>query len=181
MSKTNTNTVALIEGAAAINKAIDSIKNRGAKLDASIQLAGLSVLAHATEHGDTTCADRLVLAMPKGARKLALVEWMLAFGQMRKLNAKNKDDAEAIKAGRLFQLDRTRVLNMQGAQDKHWHEFKPEAAIATAFDAQAAVKALLTRMQNAAAAGLTIEHKQAALADAQALVAMLSEEAALAG
>ena len=161
----------LIVGASAINKAIDSIKNRGAKLDASVQLAGLSVLAHASEHGDTTCADRLVAAMPKGARKLALVEWMLAFGQMCKLDPKTEH--EAIKAGRLFKLDRARVLNMAGAEAKQWHEFKPEAAVATAFDAQAAVAALLARMRGATAKGLSIEHRELALKDAQALVQML--------
>lgn len=168
--------IEIIKGAAAINKAIDSIKNRGAKLDASIQLAGLSVLAHASEHGDTTCADRLVAAMPKGARKLALVEWMLAFGQMRKLDAKDKDEAARIKAGALFKLDRERVLNMVGATEKLWHGFKPEADVATAFDAQKAVAALLARMRTAQDGGLSIEHREGALADARALVVMLETQ-----
>lgn len=165
----------IIKGAAAIDKAIASIKNRGAKLDHSIQQAGLSVLAHASEHGDTTCADRLVAAMPKGARKLALVEWMLAYGQVSKLD--QKVDAEAIKAGRLFKLDRTKTLDLNSADEKHWHEFKPEAAIATAFDAQAAVANVLARMRSAQSKGLSIEHKALALADAQALVTLLSEAA----
>lgn len=161
----------LYKGAVAINKAIDSIKNRGAKLDLSIQQAGLSVLAHASEHGDTTCADRLVAALPKGGRKLALVEWMLAFGQIVLLD--HKADAEAIKAGRMFKLDRERKLNLEGAEEKHWHEFKKEAAVQTAFDAQAAVANVLARMKGAVAKGMPIEHKAMALADALALVAML--------
>lgn len=165
--------IELIKGAAGINKAIDSIKNRGAKLDSSIQLAGLSVLAHASEHGDTTCADRLVLAMPKGARKLALVEWMLAYGQMRKLDPKTPDEATRIKAGQTFAIDRSRTLDIAAAQGKAWHEFKPEAAIATAFDAQAAVASLIARLKKAQEGGLTIEHKAEALAQAQALVAAL--------
>lgn len=165
--------IELYKGAAAINKAIDSIKNRGAKLDTSIQLAGLSVLAHASEHGDTTCADRLVLAMPKGARKLALVEWMLAYGQMRKLDQKQADEAARIKEGATFKLDRTRTLDMEAAQAKQWHEFKPEAAIATAFDAQAAVASLIARLKKAQEGGLAIEHKAEALAQAKALVEAL--------
>jgi len=163
----------LYKGATEINKAIASIHNRGAKLDASIQLAGLSVMAHATEHGDTTCADRLVQALPKGARKLAVVEWMLAYSQMRKLDHKQPDEALRIKEGAIFKLDRERKLDLEGAQEKKWHEFKQEAAIATAFDAQSAVAALLARMRGAAAKGLTIEHKAQALADAKALVEML--------
>lgn len=167
-------TMQIIKGAAQINKAIDSIKNRGAKLDSSIQQAGLSVLAHASEHGDTTCADRLVQAMPKGGRKLALVEWMLAFGQMRVLDKSKADEAERIQAGSTFKLDReARKLDLEGASEKMWHEFKKEAAVATAFDAQTAVAALLARMRGAAAKGLTIEHKAQALADAEALVEML--------
>lgn len=163
----------LYKGAAAINKAIESIKNRGAKLDASIQIAGLSVMAHASEHGDTTCADRLVAAMPKGARKLALVEWMLAFGQMRKLDKANADEAQRIKDGALFKLDKTRTLNMEGAADKQWHEFKPEADVATAFDAQKAVQAVLARLKAAGSAGMSIQHKSEALASAKALVEAL--------
>lgn len=168
--------VTLIKGAALINKAIDSIKNRGAKLDASIQQAGLSVLAHASEHGDTTCADRLVSAMPKGARKLALVEWMLAYGQVRLLDKAKEDEAARIKEGATFKLDRERKLDIEAASEKMWHEFKKEAAVQTAFDAQAAVAALLGRMRGAAAKGMQIEHKAQALADAKALVAMLAEQ-----
>lgn len=167
----------IIKGAAAIDKAIASIKNRGAKLDASIQQAGVSVLAHASEHGDTTCADRLVQAMPKGARKLALVEWMLAYGQVRLLDKAKADEAERIKAGAVFKLDRERKLDLEGADEMHWHEFKKEAAIVTAFDAQSAVANVLSRMRGAVAKGMTIEHKEQALKDAQALVAMLSPEA----
>lgn len=163
----------LIKGAALIGKAIDSIKNRGAKLDSSIQLAGLSVLAHASEHGDTTCADRLVNAMPKGARKLALVEWLLAYGQLRFLDKADATEALRIKDGAMFKLERTRTLNLDDAEKKQWHEFKKEAAVQTAFDAQAAVAALLGRMRSATAKGMPIEHKEQAIADAKALLAIL--------
>lgn len=67
--------------AAEINKAIASIHTRGKKLDADIQTAGLSILNHANEHGDSTLADKLVLALPKGSRKLALTEWLLEIGR----------------------------------------------------------------------------------------------------
>lgn len=163
--------LSIIKGAAALNKAIDSIKNRGAKLDASIQQAAVSVLAHASEHGDTTCADRLVQAMPKGARKLALVEFLLAFGQIALLD--KVADKEAIAAGRVFKLDRERKLDLAQAESTPWHEFKKERAVQEAFDAQKAVAAVLARMRGAAAKGLSIEHKEQALADARALVAML--------
>jgi hypothetical protein len=161
----------IIKAAADIKKAIASIANRGAKLDGDIHKAGVSVLAHASEHGDSTLADALVNAMPKGGRKLALVEWMLAHGQLAKLDP--KADKEAIAAGRIFKLDRTRTLNLEGAIETSWVEFKKEAPVHTAFDAQAAVKAVLARLKAANAKGLTVEHKAEALAEAQALVAVL--------
>lgn len=161
----------IIKAAADIKKAITSIANRGAKLDGDIHKAGVSVLAHASEHGDSTLADSLVNAMPKGGRKLALVEWMLAHGQLAKLDP--KADKEAIAAGRIFKLDRTRTLDLKAAIETSWVEFKKEAPVHTAFDAQAAVKSVLARLKAANEKGLTVEHKAEALAEAQALVAAL--------
>lgn len=164
----------LIKSAALIAKAITSIAGRGAKLDKDIHVAGVSVLAHASEHGDTTLCDKLVQAMPKGGRKLALVEWMLAYGQIAKLDP--KQDKDAIAAGRLFKLDRERKFDQEGAVATSWVEFKPEAAVHTAFDAQAAVLSVLARLNKAAKDGLTIEGKAEALAKAQELVAVLGGE-----
>ena len=165
--------VKLIVGAAEIDKAITSIANRGARLDNDIQLAGLSVLAHTAEHGDTGVMDRLVNAMPKSARKLALVEWMLAYGRARKLNPHDKDEAKAIKDGRVFKFDKERTLDLEGAIANPWVGFKKEAPVHTAFDAQAAVKSVLARLAAASKNGLTVENKAQALAEAQALVAAL--------
>lgn len=161
----------LYETVAEMDKAIASIKGRGAKLDGDIHRAGVSVLAHATKHGDTTLADKLVHAMPKGGRKLALVEWMLAFGQIAKLDP--KADKASIADGRLFKLDRARKYDEAGAIGTPWTEFKPEAAVHTAFDVQAAVQSVLRRMKSAAESGMSIEHKAEALRDAQALVVLL--------
>ena len=158
----------LIQGAAAINKAIASIQNRGAKLDGDIHLCGVSALAHASEHGDPSLCDKLVQAMPKGSRKLALVEWMLAHGQIVTLDAK-----VAKETGRVFALDRTKVLDLDAAMAKSWVEFRKESAPATAFDAQKAVQSVLTRLNAASKAGVTVEHKAEALAQARALVAAL--------
>src|SRR5690606_28981785 len=90
----------ILQTAAEVAKAIVSIASRGATPDGDIHTAGVAVLYHAAEHGDATLADKLVHAMPKGGRKLALVEWMLAFGMLSKLDP--KADKEAIASGRLF-------------------------------------------------------------------------------
>lgn len=165
-------TMKLIKGATEINKAIASIANRGAKLDESIHVAGVSALAHTFDHGDPSLCDKLVNAMPRGSRKLALVEWMLAYGTIAKLDP--KEDKDAIAAGRIFKLDKTRKLDTEGAMAESWTEFRKEPAVHTAFDAQAAVASVINRLKSAQNSKLSIEHRAEALAQAQALVAMLA-------
>lgn len=149
----------LIVGTANIDKAIASIANRGKKLDGDIQLAAVSILDHVEQHGDVTLADRLLAAMPKGARKLALVEFLLAFGKLRVLDKANKDDAVRIAAGATFAHDKTKQTNIEGASEKPWYEFKQEKAAIEAFDVQAAVAQLLTRVSKLQADGtVKIEH-----------------------
>jgi hypothetical protein len=153
----------LYSNTADITKAITSIKNRGGKLDADIQLAGLSILQHIEQHGDTTLADKLYDAMPKGARRLALAEWMLAFGMIRALKKQDAADKEAIAAGRSFSIDRTKKTDMPGATAMQWHEFKPEKHVTEeAFDVQAEVQKLLGRIQKAQASGRAIVHPEVA-------------------
>lgn len=163
----------IIKGAAAIQKAITSIQGRGAKLDKDIHLAACSVLAHAAEHGDTTLADKLVQAMPKGGRKLALVAFLLNFGNIRMLDS--KADKAAIDAGRLFTMDKSRKYDCKAAEAVCWTEFKKEADIATVFDAQAAVHSLLNRLKKATEGKLEIHGREAALLEAKALVKALEE------
>lgn len=162
----------IIKGAALIAKAILSISNRGAKLDGDIHLAGVSVLAHVTEHGDTTLADKLVQAMPKGSRKLALVEWMLAHGQVSVLDAK-----AAKETGRVFAIDRAKTYDEAGAIATSWVEFRKEPEVSTAFDAGAAVAAVMKRLTAASKGGKAIEGKSEAIAQAKALLLALEAPA----
>ena len=166
--------------AAEINKAILSIASRGKKLDADIQTAGLSILNHVQEHGDSTLADKLVLALPKGSRKLALTEWLLAFGKLRILEKTNVDDAARIGAGALFAYDKTKSTDLESAAAKPWYDFKPEASPLTAFDAQAAVQGVLAKLAKAQAGGLTIENRAHAIEAAQKLLAALQAPVAVA-
>lgn len=154
MEKKVTKAPALIVGAAAITKAIISIQGRGAKLDGDIQTAGLSILAHIEEHGDTTLADRLYNAMPKGSRRLALAEWFLAYGSVSPVT-----DKALLKAGRVFQMDRDKVTDMAEARLKMWHEMKAQAdtAVAEAFDVQKAFASLMARIRKAQVEGLRLD------------------------
>lgn len=156
--------LALIVGAAALEKAIGSIKNRGAKLDGDIQHAALSVLKHVDGCGDTTLADRLFNAMPNGSRRLALAEWFVTFGRMVALNSKT--DSEAIKTGRVFKYEHERKTDMEGAVLKPWHECRREAAPSEVFDVQAAFASLMKRIHKAQKDGVRL------VADGNMLIAL---------
>lgn len=164
-------TFKIIKGAAELNKAIASIQNRGAKLDQSIHEAAVSVLVHAKAHGDTTLADKLVHAMPKGGRKLALVEFLLAFGPVSKLDT--VADKERIQAGGVFKLDKEKELRQAEAEAMPWTEFRKEPSVQEAFDAQAAVASVLKRLRAAGEKKLSVEHLAEARAEAKALLAAL--------
>lgn len=150
----------LLIGAAMIDKAIASIKLRSAKITTDIQTAALSILAHVEEHGDTTLADRLYLAMGKGQRRSSLAMWFVAFGKMRILDKDSKDDLNAIKAGRIFAHDKTRTTNMAGANLKQWHEMQKEEELNKVFDVHAAYLNLMKRIQAAQKEGVTIENAE---------------------
>uniref|UniRef100_A0A7M2QM07 Uncharacterized protein n=1 Tax=feces metagenome TaxID=1861841 RepID=A0A7M2QM07_9ZZZZ len=165
--------------AAEINKAIASIATRGKKLDADIQTAGVSILNHADQHGDSTLADKLVQALPKGSRKLALVEWMLAFGKLRLLDKAVPEDAARIAAGAYFAYDKTKRTDIESALAKPWFDFKPEAPILTAFDAQAAVQGVLSKLTKAMAGGLEIQNRAHAIEAARKMLDALEAQPAV--
>lgn len=128
----------LISGTAELNKAIDSVINRGKKLDDSIQLLGLSLLSHTDEHGDITLMNRLLVSFPKGSRRNAFAEWALKFGKYSLNTAADKKDVP-------FHFARERTTDLLGAEGTMWTEFKPEQDIDQVFDFGAMLQALLKK------------------------------------
>lgn len=125
----------------AIVLAIASIKTRGAKLDNDIQLTGLSILAHIQQHREVSLFGQLYDAMPKGSRKNALLKWAVAFGAISVNMDKDTCKAQPF----LFNKERADSeagSNLQGATDKPWFTFKPEATPRDAFNLEATIKAL---------------------------------------
>lgn len=113
-------TATVILSAALTEKLIVSIKGRGAKLDADIHQAALSVCAHHAQHGDTTLANRLLAAMPKSGRRNALQSWMLAFDGKLALN-----DDKATKAEKpLVHSKEGTAFDQAGADATPFWEFK---------------------------------------------------------
>lgn len=121
-----------------IEARIAVISKAGKKLDADIQLVGLSCLAHIEAHGDVRLFNRLYLAMPKGSRKTALTGWALAFGKLKANDGDNKKDVP-------FLYDKERVTNMVDAAQKPWYDFAPEKSPDEMFDVVGALNNLLRK------------------------------------
>lgn len=128
----------LIVGTADLNKAIDSIVNRGKKLDDSIQLAGLSLLNHTQEHGDITLMNRMLVSFPKGSRRNAFAEWALKFGKYQLNTGPDKKEVP-------FHYAKERTTDLIGAEGTPWTEFKPEPDIDQVFDFGAMLAALIKK------------------------------------
>lgn len=131
---------AIITDLAKLNKAIDSIAGRAKKLDADIQVAALSAIAHVEKCGDIGPVNRLFLALGKGHRKSALTEWLLAFGRVVANDGEDKKDKP-------FVFAKDKATNLEDGDAHPWYEFKPEPAPDQVFDIQAAVAALIKRAE----------------------------------
>lgn len=162
--------------AAAIDTAIKSIALRGKRLDHDIHVTGTSCIQHIELHGDVTLLNRLVLALPKGARKTAFVEWALAFGKVQVLDKGNAKDADAIARGDIFKFDKTKTTKLEDAIAKAWYEFKPEGDILDHFDVNAVVAQLMRKYSKAQKDGLKIEGIEDAKAQLRALMQSLETQ-----
>lgn len=134
-----------------IDKAIASIKSRGAKLDADIQTCALSILAHIDKHGDITKFTALFEAMPKGSRRNALVAWACEFG---KLAVNLEPETKALKP---FLFKRDAETNLASAAGKPWFDFKPEKPVDEEFDFASQLQRLLQKAQKAKDAGKPVK------------------------
>lgn len=125
---------------------------RGAKWVKDGQGFGLEVLEHVDAHGDVTVADSLVNAMPKGTKRNAMIEWLLAYGKLGLLAQPNKE------TGALFSFDKARSTDLAGAKEKPWQEFQPEPDPLLVFDAQAVTIKALQKLLATSKKAKTVEH-----------------------
>lgn len=128
---------------AELNKAIASIKARGAKLDQFIQTTAVDVLVHFSKYQDNGVVNRLYLALPNGARKKALESWLLAYGALK------PNTNKTTKAEQPFVYDREKKTDPVAAASDMWYNHKPEKAVDEVFDLQKAVRAILNKAAKA--------------------------------
>ena len=122
-----------------LNAAIDGLKKRNLSVQADIQALGLACIEHLS-HGNRDPLNRLMGALTRPQTK-PFSEWVMAFAQ-----AKRNTD-KSTKATIPFLFDKERTTDLVGAAAKPWFDFAPEkaAAVAEAFDFQAATMAFLKR------------------------------------
>lgn len=146
----------LIVGTAAISKAVESIAKRGAKLDADIQLTGVSILAHIDEHHNVTLLNDLYHSLPKGARKNAMAEWAVANGKVSINEGPNRKDMP-------FLYAKDKKTDLALAWEKPWYEFAPTPDLIQVFDVQAAIAKILKQAAKARKDNPDVEVKGEAL------------------
>lgn len=164
-----------IVGHAAITKAITSIGTRGKKLDGDIQHAALSIIAHidGIGQGDTSLANALMGAMPKGSRAAALAEWFVTFGTLRLLDKSVVAEADKIEKGQFFKNDRTKPLNVEGGAAVMWHDMKKVPVKPDTVDVGDAVASLLKKLGKVDIAKM--ENLSTALAELTKLTTLVIE------
>lgn len=107
----------MFEGEAAINKAIASIKRRGASLQNDMHKAAVSCLAHADKHGNVTPMRNLLEAVPNAVRKNALRSWAEQFGKFTWNDTTKTLD-----------FDKSKSTTLDAAIAEPFWQWQPEAA-----------------------------------------------------
>lgn len=129
-----------------LDLAIKSIATRGKKLDEDIQAAALSAIWHFGVRtngageliGDVGFINRLFKALGKGARHVAMTEWLTKFGGV-------SANTGADKADNPFRKDKNKVVDLEGAAKTPWFEMKPSKAPDEVFDYYALLMSALNK------------------------------------
>ena len=153
--------------------AIQHIAITGKGLDDAVQSVGLDVLQHVDQHGEVSLANKLLKALPKGARAKALADWFRRFGKI----AVNTDKATAKEFPLVF--DKAGTTDMELATSTPWYTCRQDKPLAVEFDFAGQLASLIKRAQAAQAKGMHVKGaEQLAALQAHAPSAQRTEEAA---
>lgn len=104
------------------------------------QELAMASLQHLEDHGDTGYLNRLYLAMPKGTKSSAMIQWILAFSRLEANTGEDKSEKPFIAV-----KGNGKVNKLEEAAKKPWYDFKPEPKPDEVFDFQAAMLALIKK------------------------------------
>lgn len=125
----------LLSGAAAIEKALQSITRKGQSLQKDIHVAACSVLDHVGKHREISLVTKLLAAMPDMSRRNAMRAWFDTFGMV----AFDGNDAK-------FDGNKKQRLGDAMAMPFHSPKFKSEAEYVP-LDIPAAIASLVKKLE----------------------------------
>lgn len=131
--------------------AIQNIAITGKGLDDAVQSVGLDVLQHVELNGEVSLANKLLKALPKGARAKALADWFQMHGKI----IVNTDRATAKAFPLVFH--KQGVTRLAEAAAKPWYKCKQDKPLAVEFDFAGQLMSLLKRANEAASKGLEVK------------------------
>ncbi|GEM_PF-1559569 len=129
---------------AAISKLCASIKTRGNNLDIDIHAAAVAALGRVADHDDTSGAQALLNAMPRGSRAKTLAEWCLHFGNVVAVF----DKRNGLWTCKLLPKDERKPISLDAAFKRPFWDVE-EKVQAGAFNLAALVAALIKKADKA--------------------------------
>ena len=157
-----------------LSDGIKWVRTTGNKFDNTVHLIAVAVVVHAKEHGDCSFALRLVEAMPRSARRAALIKWFTAFSPISVTFTKEADKRRV--GLRKPGMANFNEYNIEGARANPYYDWdKAEdnalAALLGLGDFNEAVVKLADRMAKAVKDGkVKEEDKEAVLARREKLL-----------
>lgn len=133
-----------------INKAIDSVNSRAAKLQDEYQDVAVQALMHHTETGDVGPLNRLQAGMPKGVRTTAMGTWILAHAAVEL----NKD--MATKKSMPFRHTKQKEAKVDLAISVKWYDLLPEKALDEVFDLSKAIEMVIRKAKADGITGIKV-------------------------
>lgn len=130
---------------AIINKEIAAIGVAGAKLDERIHLCAVDVATHFAEHKDIGLVNRLYNALSKGARKVAMTEWMLAYLAVQANTEMATKKENPFVCAKDAKGAWTKTTDVEAGEAHPWYDCKPDPKPDMVFDFQKMVKAALKK------------------------------------
>lgn len=122
---------------AAFDGLLNKITKTGGVLNARIQIAAVTAVGYSIVHGDVRPANRLLVAMPKGTRRDALVKWMEVHGHV----AYMKGDKKFAHFKTAAEFDEAKLMKAP------WYGAKKEAEPTSVYDVSAEFDKFVERIE----------------------------------
>lgn len=133
--------VDIITDGAVLTTAIKTIALRGAELDLAIHQAAVSAAQAVADHGNIGYCNSLYRALGKGARHVAMAQWLITYAGVSANTKKDKDVNP-------FVFDKSKAVDVGGGMDHPWFDLKPSQEPDAVLDVAKLVQALVKKAKS---------------------------------